>query len=886
MPTRITGLATGMDIDSVVKQTMQAYRTKIDTQQQKKDVLEIKQKLYRDIVKEAQSLYNTHFDILKSGSLVRASTWQSIKFTSNSDSLKVTGDSSAKLGNYAITGESAKAATITKTESEVGSEITINGQKFKVEGSTAKEKAVNLNNALTKAGINVSVRYTDFASDTQGINKQAFIFESKLLGKDNNFVIGGTPNYNSTVTGENAKAAEITRITVDMLKNNAVSGQSTFKIGEKEITIDVSGDNNAIKNNLNTALSNNNTGFTTEVDNSGNIKFISNEAKSGQVKPNIEIKNQEGIFEEVSIGFTDGKDESPAEIVLNSTALNKSITINGSIVDLSKLGENATKEDIIKAINGALGEGSSVKAQIIDDNIVLKTKSDTGETAKITLSVPDDNGTIYGKDATSSEITGLKVSDLISNIVSGKVTFKIDNNEISIDIAETSTNEDIEKLLNTALSGKGYNAKIDEGNIILTTTTTGGTGQKPPVIAFKKENSEGNEIFEEFKGITFTSGKDATSAKVTLNSADLNKPIVINGIAVDLTNIDAGSTNESKAEYINKILSNQKIPIRAEVKGDNIVLTSNLKGESSKITLSSLDKGTPSQGGKDANIVINNGMGTYTHTGNTNSFTLDGITFNFTGEIPSEGIKVTSSQDSTEIVEKVKKYIEDYNALIEKLNTLTNEKRDRSYQPLTKDQKDAMSDKEIELWESKVQKGQLRRDSDLMRITNSLKQGMRTLVTGAGLTLKDIGIESVEDYGGTKDGTYRINEDTLKKAIENDTESVSKLFMQSPQSGVSESEGYNQKGIMMRLKDILNNETVSSKSVLAKKAGFEGTTTIITNTLTKTMEQYQNKIDQMEDLFSQKEQALYNKYAKLESIMNSYNSQMTYLSQSLGLGTS
>ena len=89
---------------------------------------------------------------------------------------------------------------------------------------------------------------------------------------------------------------------------------------------------------------------------------------------------------------------------------------------------------------------------------------------------------------------------------------------------------------------------------------------------------------------------------------------------------------------------------------------------------------------------------------------------------------------------------------------------------------------------------------------------------------------------------------------------------------------------MMRLKDILYDETVSSKSILAKKVGFEGTTTVANNTLTKQMTEYQKKIDEMEDLFATKEQALYTKYAKLETIMNNYNSQMTYLSQSLGLG--
>ena len=89
----------------------------------------------------------------------------------------------------------------------------------------------------------------------------------------------------------------------------------------------------------------------------------------------------------------------------------------------------------------------------------------------------------------------------------------------------------------------------------------------------------------------------------------------------------------------------------------------------------------------------------------------------------------------------------------------------------------------------------------------------------------------------------------------------------------------------MRLKDILKNETISSESVLSKKVGFEGTKTVYNNTLTKQMTEYQKKIDQMETIFSTKEQDLYSKYAKLETIMSNYNNQMTYLSQSLGLSS-
>ena len=708
MTTRITGLATGLDVDTIVKQTMQAYRTKIDTQQQKKDVTEIKQQLYRDIIKEAQELYNTHFDVLKSGSLVRAATWQSVKFESNSTNLTVTGDASAKVGNYTIKEGStiAKAASISKTEEELGSSVIINGQSFNITGNTAKEKAINLNNELSKAGINVSVKYTDFAGSTT-INKQGFLFESKLLGKDNNFIIGGKKSESLINSGTDATGAEITGITIEDLKEN------------------------------------------------------------------------------------------------------------------------------------------------IDSN----------------------------SDSNSSD-----------DIKMGKVNFEIGEKKFEIYIAESSEKEDIEKILNSAISKNGYTAKIaDDGKITFITIETGANQLKPESIKIKQGESD-NYITINIDDKNFIDGKDATSASLTTDIGKLDKTLLINGVVIDFTILGKEATNKEKIDYTNKILEEKNISIKASIDGENIILESSSKGSNSKIDFSYVDSNSESKievsnGGQDAKIIVSNGSGSFTHTGNTNNFTVDGIKFDFVADIPEDGIKITSKQDSKEIVDKIKSYIDDYNKLMVKINTLTSEKRDRNYQPLTKEQKAEMSDKEIELWESKVKQGQLKNDSDLTRIANSLRQGMSTMVSGSGLTLKDIGIESVQDYGGTKDGTFKINEATLKEAIESNTEAVSKLFMQSAPSGTSENDAYSKKGIMMRLKDILYDETVSSKSILAQKVGFEGTTTVANNALTKQMTEYQKKIDQMESLFSTKEQDLYSKYAKLETIISSYNNQMNYLSQSLGLSS-
>lgn len=713
---RITGLATGLDVDTIIKQTMQAYRSKIDLQQQKKDILEIKQKLYRDVITDAQDIYNKHFDVLKSGSLVSSKTWQSVEFKSDSNSLTVTADSSAKVGNYTVTGNIAKASNIQFTEGDLTTKgylkkndgilnlnININGTDFTVSGANNKELAKNLNTKLSDSEIGVKVRYTDFANtDKEGSNLSAFIFESNNLGKNNNFTIGeGGKITKKSEIGSEIEGAKTTGLTVNILKDGVVGidGSKTVTFSRKEIFID-----------------------------------------------------------------------------------------------------------------------------------------------------------------------------------------KEVNNEITIDIAGESSKESIKSLINAQLAKNNYSyiCDIDENENITFISTITGNKQSEAKIEIKNEDG----TFKAIDNTKFIKEKEATQANMKLDSNYLNKKMVINGVEVDLSSLANTAITEEKLDYINKALEDVGITASAD-DGGNIKLTSKSYGSEAKIDLIVIENGNISTGGEDSTISIKDSNGgIYKVTEGKNSIIVDGITFNFTGEIPEGGISVTSKIDASEIVDKVKSYIEDYNALIVKINTLTTEKRDRSYQPLTADQKKEMSETEIKFWGNKVKQGQLKGDSDLNRIANSLKQGMKSLVSGTGLTLSDIGIESVQDYGGIKDGTFKINEDTLKKAIEDDTEGVMKLFMQSPPSDASENDKYNQSGIMNRLKDILYKETVTSKASLLQKAGFEGTTTVANNTITKSMEAYTKKISEMESLFSTKEQTLYSKYAKLETLMNNYNSQMSYLSQTLGLSTS
>ncbi|MGL5084486.1 MAG: flagellar cap protein FliD N-terminal domain-containing protein, partial [Clostridium sp.] len=84
---RITGLATGLDMDKIVSDSMKPYRYKVDQTQQKRDIVEMKQMLYRDVINDSRELYNKYFDVSKPDSLLLSKNWSTTKFTSSNENV-------------------------------------------------------------------------------------------------------------------------------------------------------------------------------------------------------------------------------------------------------------------------------------------------------------------------------------------------------------------------------------------------------------------------------------------------------------------------------------------------------------------------------------------------------------------------------------------------------------------------------------------------------------------------------------------------------------------------------------------------------------------------------------------------------------------------------
>lgn len=186
-------------------------------------------------------------------------------------------------------------------------------------------------------------------------------------------------------------------------------------------------------------------------------------------------------------------------------------------------------------------------------------------------------------------------------------------------------------------------------------------------------------------------------------------------------------------------------------------------------------------------------------TGSSNTFTVNGLTLNLTGTTLDkttgeyEEIQLNVTNDTDTAYKMVKDFVKKYNELLEEMNKLYKADSARGYDPLTDEQKEAMSDDEIEKWETKIKDSLLRRDDTLSGIITVMRSSLQTTteVDGKKYSLSSFGIRTSSDYtengklhiyGDEDDETYSTETNMLKAALEENPEAVMKTLAEAGQS--------------------------------------------------------------------------------------------------------
>jgi flagellar hook-associated protein 2 len=270
--------------------------------------------------------------------------------------------------------------------------------------------------------------------------------------------------------------------------------------------------------------------------------------------------------------------------------------------------------------------------------------------------------------------------------------------------------------------------------------------------------------------------------------------------------------------------------------------------------------------GQDAQVTING----LKSSRSSNTFTINGVTYTVKG---TGTATVSVETDVDAMVNVIKGFVDKYNEVIAKINAELKEERYRSYPPLTDEQKEAMTEKQIELWEEKAKSGLLRGDTILSGATNQMRTDFysNVSVNGESLQLTQFGITTSSVY--SQRGHLEINEEKLKAKIKEDPDSVANLFM----AGTSSTENYNEKGIMRRLQTVLTD----TKKQIEDKAGNSA---MANNqfTIGKNLNTVESDISSMNNRLTQIENRYYTKFTAMEKAIQKMNEQSTYLAQLLG----
>ena len=197
--------------------------------------------------------------------------------------------------------------------------------------------------------------------------------------------------------------------------------------------------------------------------------------------------------------------------------------------------------------------------------------------------------------------------------------------------------------------------------------------------------------------------------------------------------------------------------------------------------------------GEDAEITLNGAP----FTSSSNTIEVNGLTITCKGETNGEVITLTTENDVSGIYDMVKNFIKEYSSLINEMDNLYNADSAKGYEPLTDDEKDAMSEKEVEKWEEKIKDSLLRRDSTLSTVSSAMKEIMASSFTvgGKSMSLSDFGIETLGYFsaadneknayhinGDEDEETLKTKDNTLKEMITKDPDTVVDFFTQLSKS--------------------------------------------------------------------------------------------------------
>lgn len=331
------------------------------------------------------------------------------------------------------------------------------------------------------------------------------------------------------------------------------------------------------------------------------------------------------------------------------------------------------------------------------------------------------------------------------------------------------------------------------------------------------------------------------------------------------------------AAYTEKKNTEIKNNITAQVEAKIEEATSIINGASTASTNANGEGATRVEG-QNAIIFLNDAK----FEGSDNTITVNGlsITATETTGVNADGslktVSITTSDDTDSIYDMIKDFFSEYNALITEMDKAYNATSSKGFEPLTDEEKEAMSEDEVEKWETKIKDSILRKDSTLNTVSQAMKEIMQKPVTinGKKVYLSDFGIgtqsyfsapdneKAVIHIDGDEDDTVSAgNKDKLKSAILTDPDKVVSFFSQLS------------KNLYKELTNKMKATKLSSTYTLYNDKQMQSEYST-----------YTSKISKQEELVQRWEDYYYKQFTAMEKTLSELNAQQSSLGGLLGGG--
>lgn len=279
---------------------------------------------------------------------------------------------------------------------------------------------------------------------------------------------------------------------------------------------------------------------------------------------------------------------------------------------------------------------------------------------------------------------------------------------------------------------------------------------------------------------------------------------------------------------------------------------------------------------KDAKITLNG----VEYTSSSNSFSINGLNINATAKTVGEDgtddpVTISTAVDTQGIYDKIKGLFSKYNELMSYLNKEYYADSAKGYEPLTKDEKEAMTDKQIEEWEEKIKTSLLRKDSTIGSLTSALKTAvLSTSIERNGKTynISTFGIATQSYFTATNEdrGAFHIdgnkddpltsgNADKLMEMISSDPEGTVEFFQKVAQNL------YDEIGKKMSTSSLSSAFTIYNDKEMSSQYS-----------------DYKTKVSEWEQKLKDYEDTYYKKFSAMEKALATLQSQQSQLSGLLG----